>query len=425
VRRVLKLPSYRRLLAAYTLNELAWSIGSLTLTVLVYRRTGSAIGTAGFFLCAQFVPALVSPGVVARLDQSATRVVLPTLYALEGVLFLALAWVASNFSLAPVLVLALIDGVIALSARALARAATVAVTVPEGLLREGNALANAAFSVCFTVGPAIGAVVGAAGGASVALLANSVLFALIALTLATASGLPEPDTEREPLAGRLRAALAHARERPAIRALLGLQAAALLFFTISIPVEVVFAQHSLHTGLGGYGALLSAWGAGTVVGSGIYARWRSLSERVLISLGAGAIGVGFVVMAAAPTLALAIVGAAVAGCGNGVEAVAARTALQEHVEAQWMALMMSLNESMFQAVPGGGILLGGALAALASPRIALAVAGGGALVITAIAWLVLTPTGALRPAPPDAVLPADSADSSPPRSPAPVVRLRR
>ena len=53
---VLKLPAYRRLLAAYTLNELAWSVGSLALAVLVYRRTGSAIGAMGFFLCSQFVP---------------------------------------------------------------------------------------------------------------------------------------------------------------------------------------------------------------------------------------------------------------------------------------------------------------------------------------------------------------------------------
>ena len=42
-----------------------------------------------------------------------------------------------------------------------------------------------------------------------------------------------------------------------------------------------------------------------------------------------------------------------------------------------MALIMSLNESMFQAMPGAGIVLGGAITALAGPRVALAVAGGG------------------------------------------------
>ena len=95
-------------------------------------------------------------------------------------------------------------------------------------------------------------------------------------------------------------------------------------------------------------------------------------------------------MAVAPTLAVALVGAAVAGLGNGVEAVAARTTLQEQVEEAWMAMMMSLNESMLQAVPGAGILLGGAITALASPRLALAVAGAGALVIAGVAWTLLS-----------------------------------
>ena len=59
-------------------------------------------------------------------------------------------------------------------------------------------------------------------------------------------------------------------------------------------------------------------------------------------------------MAAAPSLAVAVVGAAVAGVGNGVEAVAVRTALQEQVEQRWMALMMGLQESMFRPSRGSG-----------------------------------------------------------------------
>ena len=84
VRRVLKLPAYRRLLGAYTLNELAFSIGSVALALLVYRRTGSALGATAFFLCSQFFPALVAPMVVARLDRRAPREVLPSLYARKG-----------------------------------------------------------------------------------------------------------------------------------------------------------------------------------------------------------------------------------------------------------------------------------------------------------------------------------------------------
>jgi predicted MFS family arabinose efflux permease len=392
MRRVLELPVYRRLLAAYTLNELAWSIGSVVLSLLVYRRTGSAVAAAGFFLCSQFGPALISPLFVARLDQRSARLVLTALYALEAVAFLALAWVAGRFALAPVLVLTFVDGIISLTARALARATTVRVTTAEGLLREGNAVTNASFSLSFMIGPALGGVLVAVGGTVAALLVNGGLFALVALTLVTAA-LPKPAAIRESTGGRVRAALAHAREEPVIGRLLGLQAAAVLAFTISIPVEVVFAQRSLHAGAGGYGALLSAWGLGAVAGSAIYARWRGRPSRELMSIGALSLGVGFLLMAIAPSLAVAIAGSAVAGTGNGVQAVAARTALQEAVEERWMALMMSLNEFNFQAVPGLGILLGGAIAALAGSRVALAVGGGASLAVAVAVWFALRGAG--------------------------------
>jgi hypothetical protein len=387
VNRVLQIPAYRRLLAAYALNELAFMVGSLTLALLVYRSTGSALGAAAFFLASQFAPALLSPLAVARLQDRRLRPTLPALYWFEALVFFSLAWVADHFSLSAVLALALVDGVAALTARSLARAATVSVTSAVGLLREGNAVANAAFSVCFMVGPAIGGAAVAAGGTSAALIADGCVFAAIGFTLATASGLPEPASGRQSARGRVRAGLAYAREHVVIRRLLLLQGFGVLFFTISVPVEVVFAEHSLNAGSEGYGALLSAWGAGAVAGAAVYARWRALPSRDLI--GAGSLAVGFLVMSIAPTLAVAIVGAGFAGIGNGVEAVSARTALQEATQERWMALMMGLNESMFQLVPGAGILLGGALAALASPRSALAVAGAGSLTVTAFAWFAL------------------------------------
>ncbi|MGA8718662.1 MAG: MFS transporter [Solirubrobacteraceae bacterium] len=406
--RVLKIPAFRRLLAAYTLNELAFMVGSLTLALLVYRRTGSALGAAGFFLSAQFVPALLSPLAVARLDSRPPRVVLPALYWFEALVFLALAWVAVHFSLVLVLVLALIDGLAALTARALARAATVSVTSEAGLLREGNAVANAGFSICFMLGPAIGGAVVAAGGTSTALVADGCLFGVIGLTLATATGLPKPAPTRAPAKGRVRAAIEYARQRVVIRRLVLLQIFGVLFFTISVPVEVVFAEHSLHAGSAGYGALLSAWGAGAVAGAAIYARWRALPSRSLIVIGAASLGIGFLVMAIAPTLAVAIIGAAFAGIGNGVEAVAARTALQEETEERWMALMMSFNEALFQSVPGVGIVIGGAITALGSPRAALAVAGAGSLAITAAAWFTLDSLRTTRPSPPDQGPPPDT-----------------
>src|SRR5437764_5383686 len=123
---VLRIPAYRRLLAAYALNELAFMVGSVALALLVYGRTGSALGATAFFLISQFVPALIAPICVARLERVAPRIVLPALYWFEGAVFVLLAWMASaRVSVVVVLALALLDGLAALTARALARTATV------------------------------------------------------------------------------------------------------------------------------------------------------------------------------------------------------------------------------------------------------------------------------------------------------------
>ncbi|MGE5617330.1 MAG: hypothetical protein ACM3UX_00175, partial [Candidatus Woesearchaeota archaeon] len=84
MRRALELPALRRLLATSVLNELAFSVGSVALALLVYHRTGSAVGAMAFFLCAESLPAFISPPMVARLDQRSARRVLSLLYALEA-----------------------------------------------------------------------------------------------------------------------------------------------------------------------------------------------------------------------------------------------------------------------------------------------------------------------------------------------------
>jgi MFS family permease len=125
-------------------------------------------------------------------------------------------------------------------------------------------------------------------------------------------------------------------------------------------------------------------------------------------------------MAIAPALVVAIAGAAVAGIGNGTMFVASRTALQEAVGGGWMALMMSLNESIIQGLPGAGILIGGALAAASGPRLALAVGGIGALATSVAVWVVLRqavagpgPSAAESASPEAAEMPADQAEPKP------------
>jgi predicted MFS family arabinose efflux permease len=360
-------------------------------------------------------PALLSPPLVAKLDRLAPNRLLPVLYGLEAVLFGVLAWMTHRFSLGPVLVLALLDGLVAIIARAMAATVRVQVLRPLDLVPEGNVVSNSAFAICFMAGPLIGGAVVVAGGTVAALLANCALFAVMGVLLAGA-GLPHSAETAGPTRGRLRGALAHAREDRALWRLLVLQGIGLACFTISVPVEVVYAQHALHAGAGGYGALLSAWGGGAVAGSIVIARWRRRSPRTLIAGSALALAAGFAVMTAAPSLAIALAGSVVAGVGNGVESTAAQTAIQQRARQEWMALIMSLNQSVAQLAPGLGIVLGGVIASLASARAALGIAGAGSLLFAVVVTYALRPAVLALSDPPSApggAAPIDDAASPP------------
>ncbi len=75
--------------------------------------------------------------------------------------------------------------------------------------------------------------------------------------------LPPSDEPEAPWTERPATRLEYVRGRPALRRLLGAQAMAFVFFSLVIPIEVVFAKSTLDVGDAGYGALwpvgASAW----------------------------------------------------------------------------------------------------------------------------------------------------------------------
>ncbi len=291
----------------------------------------------------------------------------------------------------------------------MAGAVRVQVLRPLDLVPEGNVIANGAFAVCFMAGPLIGGAVVVAGGTVAALLANCGLFGLMAVLLAS-TGLPRTSEAGDgPATGRLRGALDHARADRGLFRLLVLQGVGMAFFTITIPVEVIYAQRTLHAGASGYGALLAGWGAGAVAGSLVIARFRRRAAWLLIGGSSLALAVGFLVMTVAPTLTVGVAGAVIAGLGNGVESTAAQTAVQQRTREEWMALIMSLNQSISQLAPGLGILAGGLIASVASARAALGVAGVGSLVFSVVVAFALRPA-IMGPPPAPATGPAAPGD---------------
>lgn len=376
------------LAGSYAINELGDNLGVIALAILVLDQTGSALATTALFLIGKFVPALLAPALTAALDRRRVSRVLPVIYVVEAAAFGCLALVAGAFSLPVVLVLAFLDGLLAITARGLSRGAIAAVLTPAGRLRDGNALINVIFAVTGVGGPLLAGLMVHEWGPGTALAADAASFLGAALMLALAARrLPVPQSgPREHWLARVRDGLAYLRGHPTAGRLLVGEAVAIVFFTITVPIEVVYAEKSLHAGAFGFGALVAAWGVGILIGSAIFARAQERSPVTLVLLSTAAVGAGYLVMAVSPGLALACAGAVLGGTGNGVQWVSVITALQEAVGEDYQARAVGLLESMAAAVPGIGFVLGGLLTSIVDPRAAYLAAAGGVAVVVAV-WI--------------------------------------
>jgi MFS family permease len=387
----LRVRPFGRLLGSYTVNDLGDSIGVVALSILVYDQTESVAPTAGFFLFAKFLPALLATALTAHLDRFGLRRTLPGLYTVEAIVFALLAFVADDdrFFLPLVLALGAIDGTLAITGRGLTRGAVAVLLQPKELLSEGNALMNIGFALSSVFGAALAGALIAAFGVSVALLVDAASFAVIAVVLVVANDLPDPEHEdRTPWRERFLDGLEFAREFRPVRTLLIGQALALICFTIVVPIEVIYAKESLETTNAGFGILMSSWGAGIVLGSLLFLWLKSRVGLVMILLASAAVGVAYLGMSQAGTLAVACAFSVIGGAGNGVQWVAVMTQLQEATPPEFQSRMAGLLESLGAAMPGVGFLAGGTIVALASPRTAFACAGIGILVLVIVAAIL-------------------------------------
>jgi MFS family permease len=387
----LRRPAFRRLAASYTLNELGDWLGIIALAVLVFDQTDSALATTALFLGTRFVPALLSPALVARVERTPPRFALAVVYSAEAGAFGVLALLVDHFSLAAVIAIAMLDGTLALMGRSMTRAVVAALLEPAGELRSGNAILNMGFTIGAAVGPALGGLVVAGFGIQWALLLDGLSFFAIA-GIMFAGPLPQAEPEEGRWRDRFRAGLAYVAARVPLRRLMFAQGAAFVFFAAVIPIEVIYAKSTLGSGDSGYGALLASWGVGMVLGSVVFAGLRQTGLPMLLMYSTLAVGISYLGLAAAPTLLAACGISVLGGLGNGVQWVSVVSAIQEMTRSAMQARVMSVLESVGAAMPGLGFLVGGLVAAGHSPRATFLVAGVGIIVVVGVAAYYLSGT---------------------------------
>ena len=385
----LRLRPFRRLLGAYSASALGDWVGEIALSLLVLHTTGSVLAVTAVWVLGRFVPALLAPPVIGRVGREPLRRALPALYAAEAALFAALAVAAAaGGALALVLALAFVDGILAVVARTLTKAAVVAETRPAGLLQEGNALLGTAFMTSFAVGPLAGGVAVATVGVPAALALDAASFAFAAAALGLGSGLRTHAAETT-RAG-FRHGLGHLRACPRLRTLVAADAAGAVFLALIIPVELVFITQTLGGSEADFGLVLAAWGIGAVLGSTVSVAAARLGTVPTLVAAVVLMVVSYLGMGSAAAIEPVIAFSLLGGIGNGLEGVLLTTLVQKRTPARLQIPVNGALECLHTAAPGLGFLIGGSLAAATSPRAAYAAAGLGALAVLVAAAASLT-----------------------------------
>ncbi|HEY1594174.1 MAG TPA: MFS transporter [Thermoleophilaceae bacterium] len=375
----------RRFFIAYGQSSLGSGAAYVALLLVAYSRFHSPWALS-LVLLADFVPPMfLAPIFGALADRWSRQACAILADALRAAAFVGIAFTHS-FVLTVVLAFAVGVGT------ALYKPAMMA-GLPELVSRErlapATALYGALTEIGYTLGPGLAAIVLLFGGPKVLLLVNAATFAISSMVLAT---IKFRFRERvTPVAEGARSLLRETREGllvtariPAASTAIVATSTVILFAGMANVAELLLARQ-LGGGQVGYSLFVAAAGLGVALGSLTGAGGgdaRTLPRRFLA--GIVLVTVGFAGVAAAPTLASALVPMAALGVGNGMLIVYERLIIQRTIAAALHGRAFGAQASLDGFAFGASFLIGGALLALVSPRTLFVVGAVGA----GLVWLV-------------------------------------
>jgi MFS family permease len=252
--------------------------------------------------------------------------------------------------------------------------------VPITELPLAIALNSLGFNVARAVGPALGGVAIALGGSGAAFLANSVSFlAIVFVLLRWRRSEARSSLPGEHFLSALRSGVRYVSFSPRMRTVLVRSAVFVVSASALWALLPVVARFELASGPGGYGALVTCFGCGAVLGAANLQRARRLGMDRL------AVGCTIVFAVALLTLAWSrnvyVVGLALFLAGGSWLTVlssfnvSAQTALPAWVRARGLGVYLLA----FYAAMAAGSSVWGAVATRYDVQTALAVAAGGLL----------------------------------------------
>lgn len=381
----LVVPNYRRYFAGQIVSLSGNWMQMVAEVWLILSLTGSGVAV-GMTTALQFLPILLFGawgGVLA--DRFPKRSLLMVTQALMALPALALLAVTAGGVVAPWTVFALVflRGTVNAVDNPTRQAFAIEMVGPDRLVNAVS-LNSVLVHSARLVGPTVAGLLIVTAGVEPCFALNAFTFSAMILALwrmEPAELEHPPCVARE--AGAVRAGLRYVRRTPELAVPLGLMA---LVGTLGLNFQVtlpLLARFSFEGGPGAYAALVSAMGAGSVIGA-LLTGAHGRTDARLIAGAALAFGLLALLAAAMPSLALEIPVLALLGAAAVTFAAAINSSLQLAVEPQMRGRVMALYSVVFLgSTPIGGPLAGW-LSEAYDPRAALLLA---AMAGIAAAWV--------------------------------------
>jgi MFS family permease len=376
---------FRMLFAGSIASQMGDWLYNVALLVYVYGRTHSAAWVAAATIV-RLVPLVVlGPigGVVADRFERISVMVYASL--IQWAVMVAITISVAHHAPAAVVILLAGTNTAASTATRPASLAILPSMVGEAGLAPANALLHTVQDVSLVAGPALGAAILAVGGAVTAFGFNALSFLAAAITLNAINS-------RFPGAGAADAPKPWAMFVDGLRAVRATRAVPVLIFLTFLGAFtygaqtvqlVVYVQDRLGEASRGYGLLLAAAGAGSVLGATISRRLAARSRIAFAAVISSAVFAGSQLLyAATSVVAVAVVISVVAGLAIVVADVVGETAVCRAAPGDLMGRVFATADG----IAVGGMVLGAIVAApllhATGTRASMVILGGIAVVGT-------------------------------------------
>jgi MFS family permease len=389
--RALQHRNYRLFFAGQSVSLVGTWVTRIATSWLVYRLTGSELllGLTGF--AGQIPLLLLAPfaGVLAdRWNRHRILVITQVLSALQS-LALAVLALSGRITVTHVILLQIAQGIINSFDTPARQAFVVEMVDDRADLPNAIALNSSMFNASRIIGPSIGGLIIAAVGEGWCFMIDAVSYVAVIASLLAMRLPPRTVTRvREHILKELRSGFGYAFGFAPVRELLlNVSIVGIMGMPYAVLMPV-FASKILHGGASTQGLLMTAVGAGALIGTFYLASRHSVVGlgKVIIA-STLLLSAGLIAFAYSRTLLLSLAVLPLVGAGMMLQAASTNTILQTIVDEEMRGRVMAFySVAVLGTMPIGSLAAGAAAESIGAPR---TIVIGAIVCICAAGWFAI------------------------------------